>query len=190
MNIPNILTVLRVLMIPVFVVLFYLGDNSQPNFYAWMIFTIACATDLIDGYLARKLNMGTKFGAFLDPVADKFIVCVSLVLIVEYYSQNNEKIIYSWIITLPSLIIICRELIISALREWMAELGKRAAVSVKWVGKWKTTFQMFAIGGLVWRQADWMIYASAALLYVAVVLTLFSMIQYLKVAWSDLTSEM
>ncbi len=190
MNIPNILTVFRVILIPVFVVLFYIGKDTEPNFYAWLVFTIACVTDLIDGYLARKLNMSTKFGAFLDPVADKFIVCVSLVLIVEYYSKHQDVICYSMIITLPSLIIICRELIISALREWMAELGKRAAVSVKWVGKWKTTFQMFAIGGLVWRQAEWMIYASSALLYVAVILTLFSMVQYLKVAWSDLTAEM
>lgn len=190
MNIPNILTVFRVVLIPVFIVLYYVGDFNQPNFYAWLVFAIACVTDLIDGYLARRLNMGTKFGAFLDPVADKFIVCVALVLIVEHYSSYTDVIKYSQIITIPSLIIICREMIISALREWMAELGKRAAVSVKWVGKWKTTFQMFAIGGLIWQQAEWMVYASTALLYVAVVLTLFSMVQYLKVAWGDLTSEM
>lgn len=189
MNIPNILTLVRVIFIPIFVILYYLGDPLEPNFYATLIFALACITDLIDGYLARKLDQGTRFGAFLDPVADKLIVCTALVLIVEFFSSHTDTIKYPMIITLPSIIIIGREILISALREWMAELSKRAEVAVNWVGKWKTTFQMFAIGGLIWRQAEWMIYAATTLLYVAVLLTLISMFEYLKAAWKDLVAD-
>lgn len=190
MNIPNILTLFRIILIPLFAAVYYMSNPDEPRFYACMIFAIACITDLLDGFLARKLNKSSRFGAFLDPVADKFTVCTAMVLIVEHYATHKDLIVYSQIITIPALCIICREIIISALREWMAELGKRANVQVRWIGKWKTTFQMFAIGGLVWKQADWMVYASTTLLYVALILTLISMFEYLKAAWSDLTADM
>ncbi len=192
MNIPNILTSFRVILIPIFVILYYVMEETNApcsNPYACLIFGVACVTDLIDGYLARRLNKNTKFGAFLDPVADKLIVCAALVLIVQHYGAHRDLIMYPALVTIPSMIIICREIVISALREWMAEMAKRDVVGVKWIGKWKTTFQMLAIGGLIWRQADWMIYVSLALLYVAVVLTLFSMVQYIQKAWNDLTTD-
>ena len=183
-HIPNILTTFRVILIPVFVILCYAMQNpDQSNPYACLVFGIACITDLIDGFLARRLNENTRFGAFLDPVADKMIVCTALVLIVQNYSVASELISYPALITVPCIVIICREIIISALREWMAEMAKRDEVGVKWIGKWKTTFQMLAIGGLIWRTADWMVYASVALLYVAVILTIFSMVQYIIKAW-------
>ena len=160
------------------------------NFYSYLVFTIAAVTDLFDGYLARKYKQTSKFGAFLDPVADKLIVCSALVLVVEHFSHPNPWIKYSWILTLPSLIIIGREILISALREWMAELSKRTVVSVSWIGKWKTTIQMFAIAGVIWQQADWMVYASVTLLYVAALLTVISMVQYLHAAWNDLIADM
>ncbi len=196
MNIPNILTSFRVILIPVFVLCCLLLNDANAlhtNYIACAVFALACITDFIDGFLARKLHENTRFGAFLDPVADKLIVCSALVLIVEHfgkYSGPDFLITHSALITVPSVIIICREIIISALREWMAEKAKRDAVGVKWIGKWKTTFQMLAIGGLIWRQAEWMIYVSATLLYVAVILTLFSMIQYIHMAWNDLTEDL
>jgi CDP-diacylglycerol--glycerol-3-phosphate 3-phosphatidyltransferase len=192
MHIPNILTSFRIILIPVFVIFYFALESSDPthsNIYAWAVFTLACVTDLIDGFLARRLNENTRFGAFLDPVADKLIVCTALVLIVQHFGEHRELIPYPALITIPAVIVICREIIISALREWMAEMAKRDTVGVKWIGKWKTTFQMFAIAGLIWRQAEWMVYASAALFYVAVVLTIFSMIQYIHMAWNDLTRD-
>ena len=144
MNLPNILTVSRIIMIPAMVVLFYLfpedGDTFT-HFWAGLIYTTACVTDWFDGYLARKLNQSTPLGGFLDPVADKLIVAVALVLLVEYYANI-------WI-TLSAVIIIGREIVISALREWMAELGARASVAVSMVGKIKTWFQMSSIGFLM-----------------------------------------
>ncbi len=183
LNIPNLLTVFRVVLIPVFVVLFY-WPTTYSNMMAAFVFVLACITDLIDGYLARRLNQVTKFGAFLDPVADKIIVCSALVMIVEYYSLHAaEYFPYMHIvITVPALIIITREIVVSALREWMAEIGKRAQVAVSWVGKWKTTIQMIAIAGLVWRFNEAMIYAAMGALIIATVLTVWSMLMYLKVA--------
>ena len=199
MHLANILTVIRIIFIPIFIGLYYFEnslDHNNPqyvqtsNFYSYVIFTIAAVTDLFDGWIARKYKQMTKFGAFLDPVADKLIVCSALVLVVEHFAHPNPWIKYSWILTLPALIILAREILISALREWMAELSKRAVVSVSWIGKWKTTIQMFAIAGVIWQQADWMVYASVTLLYVAAVLTVISMIQYLHAAWKDLISDM
>ncbi|BCV36858.1 hypothetical protein TUM17377_21860 [Shewanella chilikensis] len=132
----------------------------------------------MDGYAARKLEQSTRFGAFLDPVADKLMVTTALVLLVEDYNTI-------WL-TLPAMFMIGRELVISALREWMAEIGKRGAVAVSWIGKYKTAAQMVAIIGLIWKQGDWMIYAAYALLYVAAFLTFWSMISYIKAAWKDL----
>lgn len=184
LNLPNVLTLIRLALIPVFIILFY-WPTDLSNLYAAIVFIIAALTDLLDGYLARKLKLTTKFGAFLDPVADKIIVCTALVLIVEHYSLYTD-VIYPHLgkfITIPAMIIVAREITVSALREWMAELGKRANVAVSWIGKWKTTIQLTAIAGLIWRHDEGMIYSAVGLLMVATVLTIWSMIMYLKAGW-------
>ncbi|MBO2577883.1 CDP-diacylglycerol--glycerol-3-phosphate 3-phosphatidyltransferase [Shewanella algae] len=176
-NIPIALTWFRLFLLPVFVLVFYLPYSWAP-FVAAFVFWLAAITDALDGYAARKLEQSTRFGAFLDPVADKLMVTTALVLLVEDYNTI-------WL-TLPALFMIGRELVISALREWMAEIGKRGAVAVSWIGKYKTAAQMVAIIGLIWKQGDWMIYTAYALLYVAAFLTFWSMISYIKAAWKDL----
>lgn len=184
LNLPNVLTLIRLALIPVFIILFY-WPTDLSNLYAAIVFIIAALTDLLDGYLARKLKLTTKFGAFLDPVADKIIVCTALVLIVEHYSLYTD-VLYPHLgkfITISAMIIVAREITVSALREWMAELGKRANVAVSWIGKWKTTIQLTAIAGLIWRHDEGLIYASVGLLMVATVLTIWSMIMYLKAGW-------
>jgi len=173
------MTFLRLLLIPVFVVVFYLP-------YEWsyiasaIIFALAGITDWLDGYLARKLNQATKFGAFLDPVADKLMVAVALVLLV-----GNPNLLY---IALPAAIIISREIAVSALREWMAEIGKRTSVAVSYISKIKTTFQMLSI--IVLLAGDpghpgLLIYIGYVLLYIAAILTLWTMIMYIKAAWPN-----
>ncbi|AXP56248.1 CDP-diacylglycerol--glycerol-3-phosphate 3-phosphatidyltransferase [Haemophilus influenzae] len=176
-NIPIFLTIFRVILIPFFVIAFYLPIESSP-FITTLIFFIAGVTDWLDGYLARKLKQTTRFGAFLDPVADKVMVVVALVLIVEHQ--------HTFWITIPAIIMISREIIISALREWMAELGERSKVAVSWWGKWKTTAQMLALGGLLWRYNNYMEIAAIILLYIAAILTIWSMIQYLQAAKGSL----
>ena len=132
MTLPNIITLSRIGLIPVFVALFYL----QPNYLegeplAWInnslvaIFALISFTDFLDGLLARKLNQVSALGAFLDPVADKLMICAALVLLTDYYQ--------TWYITIPSIIIISREILVSALREWMGEVGKRANIAVSWI---------------------------------------------------------
>ncbi|BET43231.1 MULTISPECIES: CDP-diacylglycerol--glycerol-3-phosphate 3-phosphatidyltransferase [Atlantibacter] len=176
-NIPTLLTLFRVVLIPFFVLAFYLPFSWAP-FVCAFIFLIAAVTDWFDGYLARRWNQSTRFGAFLDPVADKVLVGIAMVLVVEHY--------HSWWITLPAATMIAREIIISALREWMAEIGKRARVAVSWIGKVKTTAQMVALIGLLWRPNIWIEYAGIALFFVAAVLTFWSMFQYLHAARGDL----
>ena len=177
LNIPNVLTLFRLILIPVFVVLFYLPFEWS-NVWAAAVFVIAAVTDWFDGYLARRLKQTTPFGAFLDPVADKIMVSSALVLIVEHYNTP--------LVTIPALVMIGREILISALREWMAELGKRSSVAVGWMGKWKTTIQMMALTGLIWQHNSWMYWAAMVLLYLAVLLTFSSMMQYVMAAWGDL----
>ncbi len=180
LNLPNILTFLRVLMIPVFVALFY-WPTPRSNLLAAFVFILAALTDFLDGYLARRLKQTSKFGAFLDPVADKIMVCTALVLIVEYYSVRAGQFFcgINLTVSIPAIIIICREIVVSALREWMAQIGLRSAVAVNWIGKWKTTIQMLAIAGLIWRPDEPVIYASLGLLSAAAVLTIWSMAVYL-----------
>ncbi|MDG4922524.1 CDP-diacylglycerol--glycerol-3-phosphate 3-phosphatidyltransferase [Glaesserella parasuis] len=177
LNIPTYLTLFRVALIPLFIVWFYLPIQYSAEITT-LIFFIASITDWFDGYLARKWNQTTRLGAFLDPVADKVLVAIALVFVVEYY--------HTWWITIPAGIMIAREIIISALREWMAELGERASVAVSIWGKVKTTAQMLALGGLLWRQAPWMEYTAFALLYIAAILTIWSMLQYLKASKGSL----
>ncbi len=187
LNLPNILTLIRLALIPVFVILFYY-PTPMSNFYAALVFVIAALTDLLDGFLARKLHLETKFGAFLDPVADKIIVCVALVLIVEYYSVHvNEYFPHiNLFVSIPAMIIVAREITVSALREWMAELGKRSQVAVSWVGKWKTTIQLASLALLIWRYNDPVIYAALGMLAIATVLTIWSMVMYLKAGLSTM----
>ena len=179
-NIPNTLTTFRLFLIPVFLVIFYL-PYSWAFFAAAFIFWLASIADILDGYLARKLEQSTPFGAFLDPVADKVMVCAALVALADQYQTMY--------MTIPALIIISREIIISALREWMAEQGKRGNVAVSNMGKIKTAAQMLAIIGLIWQYDTWMNYLSFGLLYIATFLTLSSMMQYLRAAWGELTKN-
>ena len=181
LNIPIFLTIFRVILIPFFIIAFYLPFDWAP-FLTTFIFFIAGVTDWLDGYLARKWKQTTRFGAFLDPVADKVMVVTALVLIVEY--QHTL-----WI-TIPAIIMISREIIISALREWMAELGERSKVAVSWWGKWKTTAQMLALGGLLWRYNNYMEVAAIILLYIAAILTVWSMVQYLQAAKGSLLDDL
>jgi CDP-diacylglycerol--glycerol-3-phosphate 3-phosphatidyltransferase/cardiolipin synthase len=180
-NIPNILTLLRIALIPVFVVIFYLPVSwARPVCAA--VFGIAALTDLVDGWLARRWDQTSPLGAFLDPVADKLMVAVALVLLV----QAQPEIV----LALPAAVIIGREITVSALREWMAEVGARAKVAVSIWGKIKTTAQMIAIlllilgGPVIGIPIDDL---ALVLLYIAALLTLWSMIQYLRAAWPSLT---
>ena len=193
MTLPNIITLSRIGLIPIFIGLFYLQpgylegaplaliNNGAPipwiNNVLVLIFILISASDFLDGLLARKLNQMSAFGAFLDPVADKLLVCVALVLLTDYY--------YSWFITIPAIIIISREILVSALREWMSEVGKRANVAVSWIGKSKTFMQMVAILFLLLQQPllffsyNQINIAGKVLLFTATILTLWSGIKYL-----------
>ena len=180
MNLPNILTLFRIGLIPVFVLVFYLPFDWS-NEAACIIFVVAAVTDWLDGFLARKLQQISKLGAFLDPVADKLMVAVVLVLLVE----RNPGIL----LTLPAAVIIGREIAVSALREWMAELGARSRVAVSIYGKIKTIAQMAALPLLIYHDTLYglPVYGvGLVLLYIAAVLTLVSMCQYLVSAWPKL----
>ncbi|MBQ9275530.1 MAG: CDP-diacylglycerol--glycerol-3-phosphate 3-phosphatidyltransferase [Succinivibrio sp.] len=190
LNLPNTLTIVRLALIPIIVALFY-WPTERSNLFAALVFVLAGFTDLLDGYLARRLHKTTKFGAFLDPVADKITVCVALVLIVEYYSVHVHEYFphMNLFVSIPAMIIIAREIVVSALREWMAEIGKRNMVAVSWVGKWKTTIQLISISGLIWRYNEAMIYAALGLLVLATVLTIWSMVMYLKVGLTSMSAQ-
>jgi CDP-diacylglycerol--glycerol-3-phosphate 3-phosphatidyltransferase len=175
-NLPIFLTLLRILAIPLVIVFFYLGYPLA----AATTFGLAGITDWADGYLARKLGQESRFGAFLDPVADKLIVAVALILVV---SQEANM----WI-TLAACIIIGREIIISALREWMAESGQRSKVAVASLGKIKTVLQIFALIFLLYNQPLFgfpIRETGLILLAVATILTVWSMVQYLQSAFQE-----
>jgi len=178
MNIPNMLTSVRIFMIPILVVLYYLPWDGRYVTCA-AVFAAAAATDWLDGYLARKLNQTSAFGAFFDPVADKLMVSIALVLLVESYANP--------LMTVAAAIIVGREIVISALREWMAEMGKRASVAVSNIGKLKTTMQMLAIFILLGNEPNtkWAGIGEIVLI-MAALLTLWSMYTYLKAAWPHL----
>lgn len=177
LNIPNTLTLLRIVLIPVMVAVFYMPFQGH-LLVAAGVFALAAVTDWFDGYLARRLGQSTAFGAFLDPVADKLMVAVALVLLVE---RHNDLLF-----TLAACVIIGREIVVSALREWMAELGKRTSVAVSMIGKVKTAFQMVSIGVLLavdaQRDGSEILALGVILLYVAAGLTLWSMWKYLRAA--------
>ncbi len=189
-NVPNSLTMLRIAMIPLFVGIFYLPNHiplADKNFYATLIFGLAAVTDWLDGYWARKYNQMSAFGAFLDPVADKLMVAAALIVLVEL--DRIGAVI--------ALIIIGREIAISALREWMAGSGERSGVAVAFIGKLKTTMQMIAIlfllafdtkndvhliGFSLYELGQW-------LMVVAAILTLVSMAYYLRSAWPKMKQK-
>lgn len=189
-NIPTMLTLARIALIPLFVGIFYL-HSWWGNMMAAAIFLIAGITDYLDGYLARRLNQSTRFGAFLDPVADKLMVAAALVLLVEYHANP-------WL-AIPAIVIISREIAVSALREWMAEIGARGAVAVSWIGKVKTVMQITAITLLLAFEPQFeagrkMVFTpffvfNYVLLYIATVLTLWSMLLYLRAAWPHLRDD-
>lgn len=176
LNIPNILTLLRILLIPLVVFIFYL-PIEHAGMYSAILFAIAGITDWFDGYLARKLNQTSRFGAFLDPVADKLMVTVVLVMIVEHFGGM-------WLMV-ATMVIIGREITISALREWMAEVGERKKIAVSQLGKVKTTVQMFSLFFILYQEPLLGLPSAEiglALLLIATLLTIWSMISYLRQA--------
>ncbi len=182
-NLPNLLTLLRIVLIPVFLVFFYL-PVSWGREAATLVFVLAAITDWLDGYLARRMQLVSALGAFLDPVVDKLLVATALVLLV----QADPDIAMA----VGAAVIIGREIAISALREWMAEIGSRTKVAVSEIGKFKTAAQMAAISLLIYRDDLWGIpiyTVGQVLLYVAVILTLWSMTLYLRAAWPSLRGD-
>jgi len=179
LNIPISLTLLRIALVPVMMIAFYI-PNSTAKLVAVCVFIFAAFTDWLDGYLARRWDQTSALGAFLDPVADKIIVAVALVMIVGDYGTG-------WIYAVPAIIIISREITISALREWMAEIGQRTQVAVSSIGKIKTATQMAAIALLLYKYDIGGFPTETVglvLLYMAACLTLWSMVIYLRAAWS------
>ena len=184
-TIPTMLTLLRIALVPVLVLFFYL-PVSWSDVACVIIFVAAAVTDIADGYIARRTGQTSSFGAFLDPVADKIMVSTALVLLV----QRQES--YQAVFAIAAAVIVGREITISALREWMSEIGERALVNVSWVGKVKTGFQMTAIGFLLYHDnMGWIPIARIGelLLYTAAALTLWSMWTYVKAAWPAISDS-
>lgn len=181
-NLPLMITLARIAAIPVFAVFFLLPYHwAHP--VATFVFAIAGVSDWLDGYLARTMRLTTKLGAFLDPVADKLLVGFVLVLVVAEPYMNG--------LAIAAAVIVMREIAISALREWMAELGKRRSLAVSYIAKIKTFVQMVALVLLIWYtprfSGSWVFWVGALLLYISAALTLYTMVIYLKIAWPDLT---
>ena len=188
--IANVLTLARIIMIPLVVILFYTpAPWADPA--AAIVFILAAVTDSLDGYLARKLGQTSALGAFLDPVADKLMVVAALVLLVSHEPPELELIRFNpeVLITLTAAVIVGREITISALREWMAEMGARGKVAVSSMGKMKTILQMTGLSMMLFRSDVWFIPAFELGVYclvAAAALTLWSMVVYLRAAWPDL----
>ena len=181
-NLPNTLTLVRIALIPIFIVVYYLPWEWS-HFASAAIFGLAALTDWVDGFLARKLDQVTPFGAFLDPVADKLIVVAAIVLLLEVHSTP-------WF-ALPAIVIIGREIVISALREWMANLGVGDNVAVSVLGKIKTWIQMVAVALLLLAKPEqqWLMGIGFVAIYAAALMTIWSMIQYLRLAWPHLSAN-
>jgi CDP-diacylglycerol--glycerol-3-phosphate 3-phosphatidyltransferase len=190
LNTPNILTLIRILIIPVIVVVYFLPLRKAHEIVTFL-FVLAAITDWLDGFLARRLNQGSSFGAFLDPVADKLIVATALILLAS--DARVLDVVYSKLLfTIVTCVIIGREIAISALREWMAAIGARANVAVGVVGKVKTTVQMIAIAMLLYFDPFMglpVFKIGEVALYVAAALTLWSMVVYLRAAWPSLVED-
>lgn len=179
MTTPTLLTLIRIALIPVLVLFFYLPIGWS-NIACVVVFVLAAATDWADGFIARRMGQMSTFGAVLDPLADKLMVATALIMLVQ--RQETYQIIFA----VSAAVIVGREITISALREWMSEIGEKARVKVSWVGKVKTGFQMTSIGFLLYREdllglpialiGEWLLYTAAAL-------TLWSMYSYMRSAW-------
>lgn len=184
-NLPIILTLSRIAVIPLFVLIFYLPVSWANQLCAWL-FVAAAITDWLDGFVARRFGMTSRFGAFLDPVADKLMVAVALILLVD----RNPTPYATALVAIPAVVIVGREITISALREWMAEVGEQAKVAVSYIGKVKTASQLVALPLMLYRKPLWGDVPAAdiglVLLYVAAILTLWSMAVYLRGAWPTL----
>lgn len=190
-NLPNQITFFRILLIPIFIIVFYL-PVSWNHFGAFAVFWVAAISDILDGYLARKLNQSSAFGAFIDPVADKLMVTSALVILIQDYQV--------WWITLTALLMIGREIFISALREFMSSRGKRDVVAVSTLGKKKTFAQMLGIMGLIWQPDydvslyffsipyEFLMFIAYGSYAIAIILTVWSMISYFKAAWPEIRS--
>jgi CDP-diacylglycerol--glycerol-3-phosphate 3-phosphatidyltransferase len=187
LNVPMLLTWARIAMIPMVVGVYYLPDAwlapFWKNFTGCALFTVAAITDAVDGWYARKYGQTTPLGAFLDPVADKLMVCAALVVLLSLDRVDG----------FVALVIIGREITVSALREWMAQIGASANVAVNWLGKLKTIMQMVAIPVLLFWQPLFGVIPVAqigtALIYLAAVLTVYSMLYYLRLAWPHLSGR-
>ena len=191
-TIPNQITLFRIILIPVFVLIFYL-PITWSHFGAFVVFWFAAVSDALDGYLARRLNQSSPFGAFSDPVADKLMVVCALAMLIQDYNI--------WYITIPAALMISREVFISALREFMSSRGKRDVIAVSDVGKYKTAAQMLGIMGLIWQpnydiplilfnlpHEIFMIIAYG-FYSIATILTFTSMLTYFKAAWPELKAN-
>ncbi|HJW06044.1 MAG TPA: CDP-diacylglycerol--glycerol-3-phosphate 3-phosphatidyltransferase [Rhodanobacter sp.] len=188
-NLPTWLTLFRVALLPVMVVVFYLPFPGH-NITAAIVFVLAAVTDWLDGYLARRLNLTSAFGAFLDPVADKLMVAVTLFLLVESHRGGWPGVLMA----VTAAVIVGREISVSALREWMAEIGMRATVKVAFIGKLKTVMQMVALVVLIVQhekaaEALRLYHIGEGLLVVAGVLTIWSGLHYLRAAWPSLRAD-
>jgi CDP-diacylglycerol--glycerol-3-phosphate 3-phosphatidyltransferase len=183
-NLPTLLTWARIVAIPLVVGVFYLDlEDPSRNLIATVLFIVVALTDWADGYVARKLNMTSAFGAFLDPVADKFLVCAALLILVHLNRLH----------ALVALVIIGREIAISALREWMAQIGASRSVAVHMLGKVKTAVQMIAIPfllyhGVLFGAIDTQLWGTV-LIYVSAVLTVWSMVYYLQKALPEIRAK-
>lgn len=189
-TIPNQITLFRIVLIPVFIVVFYL-PVSWNHFGAFVVFWFAAVSDALDGYLARKLNQSSAFGAFIDPVADKLMVVAALVILIQDLQV--------WWISVSAILMIAREIFISALREFMSSRGKRDEIAVSQMGKYKTAAQMLGIMGLIWYPTydiplilfelphEILNYAAYGFYALATVLTFWSMVIYFKAAWPELS---
>ena len=186
-NAPNALTLLRLVLIPLFILAYYLPFRYAHE-VATVLFVVAALTDWLDGYLARRLEQHSSFGAFLDPVVDKLMVAAALVMLAAD-PRVAAGVLDPRLFAIVVLVIVGREIAVSALREWMAEFGKRSRVAVSYVGKIKTTAQMLAIPFLLWREPLLglpTLRTGEILLYIAAGLTLWSMLVYVRLAWVDL----
>jgi len=187
LNAPNVLTLLRIALIPAFIVAYY-WTHPMSHMFATGLFVLAALTDWLDGYLARKLQQTSHFGTFLDPVADKLMIAAALVMLVAD-PKVQAHVLDIRLFAVVVLVIVGREITVSALREWMSEVGKRSHVAVSFLGKIKTISQMVAIPFLLWQQSLWglpVFRIGEILLYLAGALTLWSMLAYLKAAWPNL----
>jgi len=186
-NLPTWLTLFRVLLLPVMVVVFYLPFRGA-NLTAAIVFVLAGFTDWLDGYLARRMNLTSAFGAFLDPVADKLMVAVTLFLLVQSHPGGWQGVLMA----VTASVIVGREISVSALREWMAEIGARSKVKVAFLGKLKTAMQMVALVVLLLQhdaETLRLYHIGEALLVIAGILTIWSGVDYLRAAWPSLRGD-